>query len=194
MGTPSVDPPRPFPDVNRTGNEQDSEPNRSQSWIGRLPKLVKFSLFTLSLSVTIALPLSVVSLVYSTSQDPQGNPRPVVTKGPTGPMGDQGNTGATGAKGDRGAAGVRGHVITTASGLTSGSGGEFSLIVKCEGGRKIMGGGGFVIDSETGGFLTSATMLASFPVTNDSWLVWVRVPFRERSDTVRAYAVCAFTE
>ena len=108
MGTPSVDPPRPFPDVNRTGNEQDSEPNRSQSWIGRLPKLVKFSLFTLSLSVTIALPLSVVSLVYSTSQDPQGNPRPVVTKGPTGPMGDQGNTGATGPMGDQGNTGATG--------------------------------------------------------------------------------------
>ena len=175
----------------RTERERDRGPTRWRDWIGRLPKLVKLSLFTLSLSVTIALPVSMVSLVYAATDL---GPGPQVFEGSPGSAGAPGRPGvdgSDGATGPQGGPGVSRRIVYSdeqpAVGVTS-------LQVSCRGGRKVMGGGGFLFDSNSR-HLTDATLAASYP-KGDAWLViaFFRPRVNGDVDTLRVFAICAFAQ
>jgi len=83
------------------------------------------------------------------TQGPQGAPGPQGPAGPIGSAGPQGLSGPGGAQGLPGPAGISGYekrLASTPSGTSLGSGSSLVLSVDCSVGKKVLGGGVFVVN------------------------------------------------
>jgi hypothetical protein len=101
-----------------------------------------------------------------------------------------GPTGAPGPQGPQGAAGVSGYqiVTATASSANLGNGKLINQTASCPAGTHVVGGG----VQQTTGLAMTATMVSSYPDTNQSWFAEFRntTGVSMGSITITVYAVC----
>ena len=182
-------------DNNRRKN-QDSGFQGILKWIS---PLFSMSILPITITVSITLVVSVLAIVVSTTnagpqgeqgeQGLQGQPGLQGRPGFQGQPGLQGRPGFQGQPGLQGDPGTSGHEVNKNTLLSSG--GLVRLEVACSPGKKVMGGGGRLLDTNSG------TFLGSFP--NDSqtgWIAEASVAFEvngEPRPVLDAHAICAFT-
>ena len=145
------------------------------------------SILPITITVSITLVVSVLAIVVSTTNaGPQGEQGEQGLQGQPGLQGRPGFQGQPGLEGDPG---TSGHEVNKNTLLSSG--GLVRLEVACSPGKKVMGGGGRLLDTNSG------TFLGSFP--NDSqtgWIAEASVAFEvngEPRPVLDAHAICAFT-
>ena len=140
--------------------------------------------------------ITIVSATATCTDDDDdgGTPLDWNAVGPQGPQGDTGATGATGAKGDKGDTGATG--ATGPPGLSSHQivvSGTFNYVsdstvsVACPSGKKVLGGGWFVLD----GVVVPAR--ATFPSASGTTWSFRGIHSFSFKPRLQVHAVCAFS-